>query len=413
MKLLNRLFKEQKMINLLEEEEIWELLETSLKTFVKNYYRNTPKEELIEIKLEKDKKDLDLVVEKTAKVKIEDENKEVDIDKARKIDEDIEVGDKIKISEFRNKSEKEKFIKKIFKDLEELINSKKAEMIKSSGATGSQGQKVAGEIVAKEDEGWIIEVDKNKFNHVKRIEDEIDIEYRGFRGLLGNKQIPKAISYKSGNKLDCYYSDFEIDEEFNYNFGFKPNFSINSDEFLRSLLRQYVPKVAQGHISIRRMQRYPPHLAKVAVAGDGLKKEEDPVKIVVGDRAKNIRKISNNMNGELISIIQFSTDFKEFVKNSLVDEKGQKVSFDKVKIINNNISFEDIEYNNNKKEFMIDGDKPLNKLEIEVYITKIEENERKTYRETQRMVGQEGKNVNVTSNLLGVNRLNIINPYKN
>ncbi|MBI4249359.1 MAG: transcription termination/antitermination protein NusA [Elusimicrobia bacterium] len=92
---------------------------------------------------------------------------------------------------------------------------------------------------------------------------------------------------------------------------------------LQRLLEMEVPEVNEKIVEIRHIVRDPGYRAKVTVISNDVK--VDPVGACVGLRGSRIRTITNELSGERIDLINYSSDTMEFLKNSLSPAKPTHV----------------------------------------------------------------------------------------
>ncbi|HEY6041202.1 MAG TPA: transcription termination factor NusA [Anaerolineae bacterium] len=105
--------------------------------------------------------------------------------------------------------------------------------------------------------------------------------------------------------------------------------------FLRRLLEIEVPEIYNGTVEIKSIAREPGHRSKVAVVArqDGI----DPVGACVGQRGVRIQTIVNELSGEKIDVVEWSSDPAKFIEKALSpaqvtmvtlseDENGDKVA---------------------------------------------------------------------------------------
>ncbi len=102
--------------------------------------------------------------------------------------------------------------------------------------------------------------------------------------------------------------------------------------FLAELLRQNVPEVRDGQIIINKVVRIPGVRAKVVVHSTNI--SLDPVGACVGVRGARIKAISEELKGEKIDVIRYSSDANELIKNAIrpvnpiritIDEQEEKI----------------------------------------------------------------------------------------
>jgi len=84
---------------------------------------------------------------------------------------------------------------------------------------------------------------------------------------------------------------------------------------LKKLIETEIPEVNSGYIEVKAVAREPGERAKVAVHAEDLKM--DPVGIVVGLKGSRIQPITEELSGEKIDVIRWSSDFEEFLKRAL------------------------------------------------------------------------------------------------
>ncbi|RJQ35910.1 transcription termination factor NusA [Candidatus Microgenomates bacterium] len=96
---------------------------------------------------------------------------------------------------------------------------------------------------------------------------------------------------------------------------------------LEGLFKREVPEVSQGTVIIKAIAREPGNRAKVAVASD--QSGIDPVGSCVGQKGVRVQAIIEELGGlEKIDIIQWHSDLKGYIANSLSPAKDVKVEID-------------------------------------------------------------------------------------
>jgi len=95
---------------------------------------------------------------------------------------------------------------------------------------------------------------------------------------------------------------------------------------LRRLMEQEIPEVRDGVVEIKAIAREPGARSKVAVIGTvpGI----DPVGSCVGMRGLRIQNIVNELAGEKIDVIEWSTDIGSYITNALSPAKVSNVILD-------------------------------------------------------------------------------------
>jgi N utilization substance protein A len=95
---------------------------------------------------------------------------------------------------------------------------------------------------------------------------------------------------------------------------------------LRRLMEQEIPEVREGTVEIKSISREPGARSKVSVSAviPGI----DPVGSCVGMRGLRIQNIVNELAGEKIDVVEWSTDLRTYIANALSPAKVQSVILD-------------------------------------------------------------------------------------
>jgi N utilization substance protein A len=95
---------------------------------------------------------------------------------------------------------------------------------------------------------------------------------------------------------------------------------------LKALFAMEVPEIAEGIVEIRAVAREPGHRSKIAVWSN--EPAVDPVGACVGPKGSRVRMVVNELRGEKIDVVPFSSDTPEFVAHALQPAKVREVSVD-------------------------------------------------------------------------------------
>ena len=93
-------------------------------------------------------------------------------------------------------------------------------------------------------------------------------------------------------------------------------------QFMAKLFAQEVPEIYDGIIEIKAVARDPGSRAKIAVLSHD--SSIDPVGACVGMRGSRVQAVVQELQGEKIDIIPWSTDTATFVVNALAPGRGQQ-----------------------------------------------------------------------------------------
>jgi N utilization substance protein A len=95
---------------------------------------------------------------------------------------------------------------------------------------------------------------------------------------------------------------------------------------IKRLFELEVPEIVEGVVDIKAIAREPGHRTKIAVAAND--SNVDPVGACVGARGSRVRMVVNELRGEKVDIVPYSTDPAEFVMKALSPAKVKEVHVD-------------------------------------------------------------------------------------
>ena len=127
--------------------------------------------------------------------------------------------------------------------------------------------------------------------------------------LPKNQQIPRDFFHK-GDAVRAV-----IDRVDNTNGNPKIYVSRTSPEFLRRLLEQEIPEIADGLITLQRVARIPGERAKIAV--ESYDDRIDAIGACVGVKGARIHGIVRELNNENIDVINYTSNIKFFIQRAL------------------------------------------------------------------------------------------------
>lgn len=102
--------------------------------------------------------------------------------------------------------------------------------------------------------------------------------------------------------------------------------SRTSGDFLAKLYEQEVPEIADGLLEIRAVARDPGQRAKVAVKAHD--QRIDPQGTCIGVRGSRVNAVSNELSGERIDVVLWSSETAQFVINALSPAAVTKIVID-------------------------------------------------------------------------------------
>ena len=219
-----------------------------------------------------------------------DENSEIALSEALKIDEDYEVGEEV--------TEEVSFIsfgRRAILTLRQTLASKILELEKDS--LYHKYKDMEGTIIAAE----VYQIWKKE---ILLLDDE------GNELLLPkSEQIPSDF-YRKGDTVRAVV--LRVD---NPNNNPKIILSRTSPLFLRRLFEQEVPEINDGLITLKRIARIPGERAKIAV--ESYDDRIDPVGACVGVKGSRIHGIVRELRNENIDVINYTANIELFIKRAL------------------------------------------------------------------------------------------------
>ena len=232
---------------------------------------------------------------------VQDENKEISLTEAQKIEADYEVGEEVSESvDFA------KFGRRAILNLRQTLASKILELEHDSLYNKYKNR--VGEIVSCE----VYQVWKRE---VLLVDDENNELI-----LPKSEQIPND-NYRKGDTIRAVIA--RVDNENNNP---KIILSRTSPMFLERLLEAEVPEINDGLISIKKIVRMPGERAKIAV--ESYDDRIDPVGACVGVRGSRVHGIVRELCNENIDVINYTTNIKLFIQRALSPAKISSINID-------------------------------------------------------------------------------------
>ena len=230
---------------------------------------------------------------------VEDENKEISLTEAQKIDPDYEVGE-----DLSERIEFEKFGRRAILNLRQTLASKILELEHDSlynKYKDREGQIISGEVYQTwKREVLIIDDENNELI------------------LPKSEQIPND-QYRKGETIRAVI--LRVDNENNNP---KIILSRTSPVFLERLLESEVPEINDGLISIKKIARMPGERAKVAV--ESYDDRIDPVGACVGVKGSRVHGIVRELCNENIDVINYTSKIKLYIQRALSPAKVSSIN---------------------------------------------------------------------------------------
>jgi len=157
---------------------------------------------------------------------------------------------------------------------------------------------------------------------VKRVEyGNVIVDFGRDEAILTKEDLIPGDMFRQNDRIRVYLRDVQ-----NVPKGPQIFLSRSCDEFLGALFKQEVPEIYDNVIQIKSVARDPGSKAKLAVYTTDA--SIDPIGSCVGVRGSRVQAVSNELHGEKIDIILWSSDPATFVINALTPAEASKVIID-------------------------------------------------------------------------------------
>ncbi|PLX96936.1 MAG: transcription termination/antitermination protein NusA [Desulfuromonas sp.] len=274
-----------------------EALESAVLSAANKKYRNTRD---LEAHYNDDAGEVELFEFVTVVDEVLDSYKEIDLEEAREIDPDVEVGDslgmKIDASNFSRiaaQTAKQVIIQKVREAEREGVYNEFKDRV---------GELVNG-IVRRYERGDLI----------------IDLG-RAEALLPHREQVPRE-NYRQGDRVRAYISDVKMSPK-----GPQIILSRTHPGVVAALFHFEVPEISEGIVEIKAVAREPGSRAKIAVVSHD--PDVDPVGACVGMRGSRVQNVVSELRGEKIDIIPWTPDIARFACSALAPADVTRIYVD-------------------------------------------------------------------------------------
>ena len=293
-------FKEFKETKNIDRTTLVSVLEESFRNVLAKIFGS---DENFDVIVNPDKGDFEIYRNRVvvADGEVQDENKEISLTEARKIEPDYEVGEDV--SEAVDFT---KFGRRAILNLRQTLASKVLELEHDSLYNKYKDR--VGQVIA----GEVYQVWKREVLVVDDENNELS--------LPKSEQIPSDVYRKGETVRDV------IERVDNENNNPKIILSRTSPAFLQRLLEAEVPEINDGLISIKAIARMPGERAKIAV--ESYDERIDPVGACVGVKGSRVHGIVRELGNENIDVINWTANTKLFIQRALSPAKVSSINID-------------------------------------------------------------------------------------
>ncbi|MFN7471565.1 MAG: transcription termination factor NusA, partial [Roseiflexaceae bacterium] len=270
-------------------ERIIEQVEKALVAAYRRSLGERPPAIEIVVKIDPVKGDPHVYSEMLVVDEVEDERFEISYDEARKHDPNIQVLEKI-------------VVETTPKDFGRIA-AQTAKQVILQGIRDVERDNVYSEFNERRGELMVGVVQRN-------VNGNIIIDLGKAEAILPRDQQVASDNYRPGTRIKVLLKEIRREDR-----GTRLLVSRTDNDLIKRIFEMEVPEILAGTVEIKSISREPGVRTKCAVAArqEGI----DPVGACVGIRGVRIQNIVNELNGEKIDVVQWSTDVKEFIANAL------------------------------------------------------------------------------------------------
>jgi transcription termination/antitermination protein NusA len=271
-------------------ESVQSVVEQALKTAYMRYLGPNPPPIEVDVKIDPTTGEARVFAEKQVVDDVYDDRFEVELEVARRIRPDVEVGETITVESTPNDFGR--------------IAAQTAKQVVLQRIKEVERDHVYGEFMDREGEIVTATVQR----HTKG--NNVIVEMGKAEAVLPPKEQSPADRYYANQRLKVYLQEIKREDR-----GPRLIVSRASKELIKRLFEMEVPEIYNGAVEIKSIAREPGVRSKVAVSArqEGV----DPVGSCVGMRGIRIQNIVNELNNEKIDVVQWSPDARTFISNAL------------------------------------------------------------------------------------------------
>jgi N utilization substance protein A len=297
---INQISAEKKI----SKEKLVEIIEHAIKTAYKKDYAS--KDANVNVRLDIHTGAVDISIEKEVVEVVEDPSIQISYEEIGGEDSGFVIGDMVEIDVS-----------------EEIIGSEGFGRIASQAAKQVIVQKIG-------------ETEKEKLYHLFKDKEEtvvsmrvelveknrIVFDYNGNQVILPKSEQNPKDKYIPGQRMHLYVRKVEIDPVN----GPRVVLSRKDKELVVKLFEVNTPELEDGTVEIISIARMPGIKTKIIVASD--ESDVDPAGCLIGPKGMRVRNIVDELFGEKIDILNYTTDQKEMVRRALVPGVVEDIEID-------------------------------------------------------------------------------------
>lgn len=293
------------------KEKLLEIIEQAVKMAYKRDYAS--KESIVNVHIDLAAEKLEIGIEKeivATEDDIEDEDLQISYEEIGGADSGYEIGDMVEL------------------DVSDEITSSE-----SFGRIASQvAKQVIVQKIGETEKEKIYHLFKDKVGEIVSMKVEsietigqktrILLNYNGTQIPLPKSEQYQGDRYKPGQRMNFYVRRAEIDEQY----GPVVSLTRKDKEFVVKLFENNTPELEDGTVEIISISRLPGIKTKIIVASE--EADVDPAGCLIGPKGMRVRTIVEELFGEKIDVLNYTTDKIEMVRRALVPGIVEKIEID-------------------------------------------------------------------------------------
>lgn len=284
-------------VDVLEKEKhinrdiIFEAMELAL---LSAYKKNFDSLTNAKVSINRETGDIKIYSYKTVVEEVEDDEIEMSLDEARKINKTIELGDTID-----TEITPSDFGRVAASTAKQVVVQKIREAERNSlieEYQDKEGELVSGVVSLEDENNYYIDLGRTN-------------------GILPKSELIGKEKIEMGSTIKAYVTKVSSNNK-----GTIILLSRSHYNFVKRLFELEIPELADGSIMIYGVARDVGSRSKVAVYSEYA--NIDPIGCCIGEKGSRIANIIKELSGEKLDIIKYSTDKEEFIKNALSPAKN-------------------------------------------------------------------------------------------
>ena len=287
-------------VDLLEKEKhidrdiIFEAMELAL---LSAYKKNFDSLTNAKVNINRDTGDIKIYSYKTVVEEVEDEDTEISLEDAKKLDKTLELGDTID-----TEITPDNFGRVAASTAKQVVVQKIREAERNSlieEFQDKEGELVSGVVSLEDENNYYIDLGRTN-------------------GILPKSELIGKEKIEMNSTIKAYVTKVSSNNK-----GTIILLSRSHYNFVKRLFELEIPELADGSVMIYGVARDAGSRSKVAVYSEYA--NIDPIGCCIGERGSRIANIIKELSGEKLDIIKYSEDKEEFIKNALNPAKNVSV----------------------------------------------------------------------------------------